>query len=326
MGEDENSIIQVKTQLTDNAGLIINVPLVTRLTSTGVTGDNTLEGNEEAMLNYNHALNIAQIRNAISFGVQEQQSTAIDLMKAGRQMLKLWIMDDLRDAILTAMGSAKTDGTTAYGSCTEAERDAWLAANYVSATNTRILFGAVASNSSTEDHSTSLGNVDSTTDKFLFATVQLMKRLLKKADPHIRPVKVNKGREYYVAFVESYSFRDLKTDMVEELRDAHTRGSDNPLFQDPDLEADGVLVREVPEIAVISGVGNGGIDVAPNYFCGAQAVGCAWSQRSKFVTQMDDYENLQGVAVSEIRGVEKLTYNSFQHGMGTLYTSGVADS
>lgn len=326
MGTDENAIIQVKEDLTQKAGKTINVPLVTRLTNAGVTGDNTLEGNEEALGNYNHALNIDQLRNGVVVGKMEQKHTVIDLLEAARTMLKMWIMDDLRDDVIQALQSPNTDGVTAYASCTEAQKDAWLAANYVSATNTRVIFGATVSNSSTEDHSTSLGNVDSTTDKLLFDQLQLAKRLAKKADPHIRPVKIKGGREFYVMFCESYAFRDLKVDTETIHQNGGVRGSDNPLFQDPDLMLDGVICREVPEIATITGVGNGSIDVSPNFLCGAQAVGLAWGQRSKFATDTFDYGNKKGVAVSEVRGVEKLTYNSIQHGVVTVYSSGVADS
>lgn len=327
MGDDINSIIQIVEELSSKAGKIVSVPLVTRLTNAGVTGDNTLEGNEEQLGNYNHNIDVDQIRNAVVIGKMAQQSTEIDCLEAARAMLKLWIMNDLRDDILQALGSPNVDGVTAYASCSETQKDAWLAANYVSTSNTRVLFGATVSNSSTEDHSTSLTNVDSSTDKLLFDQVQLAKRLAKKADRHIRPHMTKKGREFYVMLCESYAFRDLKTDTESIHQYAGDRGADNPLFQDPDLMLDGVICREVPEIATITGVGNGSIDVSPNYLCGAQAVGLAWCERSKFVVDKTiDYDNQVGVAVGEVRGVEKLTYNSLQNGVLTVYSSGVADS
>lgn len=326
MGTDENSIIQLVEDLTQKAGKTINVPLVTKLTNAGVSGDNTLEGNEEALGNYNHAINIEQLRNGVVVGKMEQQHTVIDLLDAARTMLKLWIMDDLRDDVIQALMAPTTDGVTAYASCSEDTKDAWVAAQNPATGNHRVIFGAVASNYSASDHSASLLNVDSSTDKLLFDLVQFGKRMAKKVDPHIRPVKTKKGREFYVMFCESFSFRDLKVDTETIHQNAGARGDDNPLFQDPDLMLDGVICREVPEIPVISGVGNGSIDVGPNFLCGAQALGLAWGQRSEFATDTFDYGNRKGVAVSEVRGVEKLTYNSSQHGVLTIYTSGVADS
>ena len=99
------------------------------------------------------------------------------------------------------------------------------------------------------------------------------------------------------------------------------------MFTDPDLLLDGVICREVPEISVISGIGASSIDVAPNFMCGAQAVGVAWGQRSQFaIDKTIDYGNIWGVSIGEVRGVEKLSWNDIQHGVHTIYASGVADS
>jgi N4-gp56 family major capsid protein len=322
MGTDENSIIQVSEKLGEGAGKTVTVSLVSRLTGTGVTGDNTLMDNEEALSNYGHALTIEQLRNGVRVGKMEQKHTVIDLLDAAKTMLKMWIMDDLRTDILNAMGSPCLDGKTAYASATEAQKDAWVTAN-----NGRILFGNAVSNYSAADHSASLLNIDSTNDVLDFDIVQLAKRRAKKADRHIRPVKTKGGREWFVMFCESFGFRDLKTDTETIHQYAGDRGSDNPLFTDPDLMLDGVICREVPEIAVLSNVGNGGTtDVGQHFMCGAQAVGLAWGQRSKFATETFDYGNQKGVAVSEVRGVEKLTFNNLQNGIHTIYASGVADS
>lgn len=321
-GTNEEAIIQLVEELGTEAGKTINVPLITRLTNAGVTGDNTLEGNEEALGNYAHAINIDQVRNAVRVGKMEQKSTVIDLLDAGRTMLKLWIMDDLRDAIIQAMASPNVDGVTDYASCTEAQKDAWLAAN-----DDRALFGAVKSNSSSDDHSTSLANVDSTTDTLDLDMVQLAKRMAKTADRKIRPYRVKEGsREWFVLFCESFAYRDLKADTETIHQNADERGSKNKIFTDADLILDGVTCREVPEIPVRTGVGASSIDVSGNFLCGAQAVGVAWGQRSKFATDSFDYGNARGVAVGEVRGVEKLMFNDIQNGMVTIYASAVADS
>lgn len=327
MGDSENSIIQLIEELGTGAGKTVNVPLVTRLLNAGVTGDNTLEGNEEALSNYNHAIDIDQIRNAVVVGKMEQKSTEIDILEAGRTHLKLWSMDDLRDDIIQAMYCAHTDGVTAYASLTEAQKDAWVAYQNPTSANQRVLFGNAHANYSSGDHSASLANVDSVNDTLDFDIVQLMKRDVKKVDPHIRPVKLKGGREFYVLFCESYGFRDLKVDTETMHTNAGVRGEDNPLFQDPDLMLDGVVCREVPEIAALTGVGASSIDVGAHFFCGAQALGIAWGQRPKFVTRTDiDWDNQKGVAINEVRGVEKLHYNNVQHGMGTIYAAAVADS
>ena len=48
-GTDENSVIQVKEDLTKKKGDRVHYALVNRLTQDAITGADTLEGNEESM-------------------------------------------------------------------------------------------------------------------------------------------------------------------------------------------------------------------------------------------------------------------------------------
>ena len=65
--------------------------------------------------------------------------------------------------------------------------------------------------------------------------------MAKLADPHIRPFKIDDGREFFVMFIGSRAMRDLTQDatMINANRDARARESggmnSNPLFQDGDL-------------------------------------------------------------------------------------------
>lgn len=323
MGTSENSIVQTIEDLAKKRGDDITISLLRRLSGAGVTGDNTLEGNEEALLNYGHKITVDQLRNGVVVGNMEQQKSKIDIANAGKAALKLWSMEQLRDDIIEALYSANVDGSTAYASCSEANKDAWLAAN-----SDRVLFGAAKSNNATNDHSAALLLVDGTTDILSPAIVSLAKRMAKTASPHIRPVITGEDEEWFVLFCNSYCFRDLKSHatMTQANREAWTRGKDNPLFTDGDLLYDGVIIREVPEIGVLSGVGTSSIDVAANFLCGAQALGVAWAQRPKPVFDERDYGNLMGVGISEIRGVDKLMNNSIQHGLLTVYCAAVADT
>ena len=316
------SPICAKYELTAG-GKYINIPLVTRLTGSGVTGTAALEGNEEALGNFSHQVQIDWLRNGVAIPKPEQHWTEMDLRRAAREQLQMWSMSKLRDEIISALGSI--DGT-AYASASEAGKDAWLAANA-----DRVLFGAAKSNNSANDHSASLANIDSTNDKLDAGIVSLAKRMAKVADPHIRPVRTNdgSGREYYVMFANSFAFRDLKEDSTIATANREARPRDvekNPIFQDGDLIYDGVIVREIPEIGVISGVGASSIDVAPCYLCGAQALAIAWGQEPRSTTDTRDYGFIRGVGIEEARGVDKLVYNGVQHGLLTLYVSGEADS
>lgn len=332
MGADENAVIQVLEDLTKKSGDGITVPLVSKIAGAGVTGNGRLAGSEARLGNYGHKINIDTHRNGVLVTVHEEQFTDIDLFNAAKSMLKLWALEHTRDKIITALGAIATadGGNTAYASASEANKDTWLTNNA-----DRVLFGAAKSNASSNDHSTSLANVDNTSDKLTPETISLAKRMAKTASPIIRPIRVNEDEEWYVMFAASQSFRDLKANstMTQANREAWQRysggmdGGSNPLFRDGDLVWDGVIVREVPEISVITGVGASSIDVAPNYLCGAQAVGVAYAMRPKPVRKVeDDYGFEKGAGIHMMYGVEKLFFNTKQHGVLTLYTAGVADS
>lgn len=326
------AVIHTLMELT-TGGKTVTIPLVGRLSGAGVSGSSTLAGNEEALGQYGHDITVAYRRNAVAIDKQNLQYSAADQLAVVRPLLKEWSMDKLRTDIITALH--QVDGV-AYASATEAQKDAWLDDN-----TDRILFGSAVSNldqtapagGATNDHSGSLANIDSTNDKLTTAVGQLAKRRAKAADPHIRPFRVgDKGREYFIMFCNRFAFRDLKSDMQTQNLDGRPRDVEkNPVFQDGDLIDDGVIYREIPEIGVLSGVGASSIDVAPNFLCGAQAVGVAYGQMPKpTVKKEDDYGFVKGRGIEECLGVSKVQRvdgsTQYDHGIHTVYTSGAADA
>lgn len=326
-GTDANAVIQLKEQLTKKPGDAITVSLVKALSGAGVTGNTLLEGQEESISNYGQQVTIGPYRNAVAITGWEEQKTAMGLRAAAKPLLKDWAMELNRSKVIDALGSfQQTAGgaITTYSGSSEAVKDACLAAN-----TDRFLFGALRSNLDTTgggDHSASLLTIDNTADKLTKEMVSLAKRMAKLADPIVRPIRVNDDEEWYVMFAGSLAFRDLKASLATAHADARERGKSNPLFTDGDLVWDGVIIREVPEIAVISGVGAGGINVAPNYLCGAQAVAHVIGKRWASKTEERDYGFVNGVAIEGYFGTEKLFYNGKQHGVVTVYSAGVADA
>jgi len=334
MGRSSSSIIQAKYELTEEAGKTINIPLITRLTGTGVTGATVLDGNEEELGNYNCDITVNWRRNAVRIPKSTSYKTEIDLWGAAKDMLRTWEADKLRDDIIKAMLSVSTSGSTTVNleDSSSTNRNAYAAGN-----SDRLLFGKLISNYSAT-WATAVGNIDTTDDKCTVASMSLGKRIAKAADPHIRPFKTEDGREYYVAFHGSRTFRDLKIDttMTQANREARPRDVEaNPLFQDGDLIYDGIVHREIPEIDTIAGagtyqldgVGNGSCDVRPVFLCGAQAVGIAWGQEPTPRTDTTkDYSFRPGVAIEELLGVKKISFNGKQHGMVSCFFAAAADS
>jgi len=334
-GRSKNSVIVAKYELQKEAGKTINIPLITQLGGDGVTGSQVLDGNEEELGNYNCPISVDWRRNGVRVPKSESYKTEINLLDAARDLLGDWSGDKLRDDMIEALGSIVSSGNTTvnFADASEAEKDAWLAANA-----DRILFGAAISNNSSNDHSASLANVDTSADKCAVSIMSLAKRIAKNASPRIKPYRTKSGRtqEFFLAFHGSRTFRDLKADpvMVQANREARPRDVDsNPIFQDGDLIYDGVMHVEVPEIddwateAGFDGVGNSSADVRPVFVCGQQAAGIAWGQEPTPRTDMNkDYGFRPGVAIEELLGVKKLAFNGKQHGMVTAYCAAAADS
>lgn len=334
--------ILTKYELT-SAGKTINMPFIERLEGAGVRGTQTLEGNEEALGNFNQQITINFNRHAVAIPKPEEHWTELDLLNAAKMRLRTWCAEGLRDDIISGFlgydgntilrGVISTDETTAartplqrYNAYSEGVKDAWLAAN-----TDRYLFGNAVSNHSANDHSAALANIDTTADRLTAAHVSLVKQVAREADRKIRPVKqdVAAGRDDFVYFVGSRGFRDLKQDdaIVNANREARPRDvNSNPLFRDGDLLWDGVIIREIPEIPVLTGVGASSSDVQAGFFCGAQALAVAWGQRPRGVTsKADDYGFVKKPGIEEARGVAKMVWNGVQNGLvNTFYSAPAA--
>lgn len=328
MGTDEFSAFQVLESLVGKTGKQLSITLINRLTGAGRTGLQTLKGFEEQMDQRTFVLTVDRVRHAVLHDELEEEFSAINIVEAKNAVLKNWFMEKMRDDIISALGSING---VAYASASEAQKDAWLVDN-----SDRVLFGASVGNNASNDHSAALANIDNTADKFTGATLKLLKRRAKNANPKVRPIKVSGDEEWYVVFAGTEAFRDFSEDssVQQANRDARARGEDNPLFTGGDLIWDGCIVREVPEIENITGVGAGGIDVAPVYLCGAQAIGIGWKRRIRMIEDVDDYGAKKGAGAEEVRDIKKLLFGKgssdrddlVDHGVATGYFAGVADA
>lgn len=313
-GTNENSVIQVKENLTKKKGDSVTFALINRLTQAATTGSNTLEGNEEDMVSRSHKVTVDKRRHAVRVSEMEEQASAIGLRDAMKPTLQTWADENTRDAIIAALGSING---VAYASATEAQKDAWLADNA-----DRVLFGAAKANNASNDHSAALANVDSTTDVLKRGSVDLMKRMATVASPKIRPIKdPGNGKRYYIVYAHPYAFRDLRADLEGVLDDTTAAGEAARLFQGGDLMWAGCIIKELLDMPVYTGVGNSSIDVAPVYLLGAQAIGYAIAKRWQSKTKEFDYGDKFGCAIDGIDGFEKLRF-----GTGTADTDDTKDN
>lgn len=307
MGQGENSIIQVKNNLTKKKGDAITISLVGALDAASGPNDGStdLVGNEKALPNDGHKITVGVVRDATVVNMEEEQASAIDIRNAGKQALKTLAMRYLRNAIITALGSVHG---TAYSAATATQKNQWHDAN-----SDRVLYGGDIANFVASDHAASL-NAIVAGDTLTKEMVSKIKRIAQDAQTvngdGIRPVTYGEDEETFVLFVNTRAYRDLKNDLATVHQDARERAKSNPLFTGTtSLYWDGVVIREIPEIANFNNTATTPIPVAPVYLCGAQALGVAWAQTTKTTLRKeDDYGFKHGVGFMEMRGVEKLLY------------------
>src|SRR3990172_9014855 len=103
-GTDEAAIFQINEQLTKKRGDTITFALVNELTGSGVTGSNTLKGNEERLWSRSDTLVVDVLRHAVAVDDWDQQKSVIDLRNAARVQLREWSQKMLRDACTDALG------------------------------------------------------------------------------------------------------------------------------------------------------------------------------------------------------------------------------
>lgn len=327
MGTGTSKMIQVKEDLTKKPGDAVTLTLTNKLTGSAKDANETLEGNEEDVTLRSMIIRVREYSHAVKFSKFEAQKTAIDLRQAHKDVLMDWNMELDRDNIIEAMMSING---VAYGSASEAQKDAWLADNA-----DRVLFGAAKSNNASNDHSAALAQIDGSADKLTPNAIALMKRIALTANPKIRPFKARGSigdSDAYVLFAHPLHVRDLSLDatFVAANREARNRGQQNPLFTGADYIWENVAIYTIEDIPVVAS----GVQVAPAFFCGAQALGVAWSMRPQTVEEEFDYKRKMGLAIKQWYKVEKMRFGTGDtdtsdpkdHGMVTGWFAAVADA
>jgi len=323
MGEDITAIIRKRMELV-SGGEQMNIPLVARLGAVG-RGTGTLAGNEESVDNYGMRIWIDWLRNAVKTNKAEKHKDSSAIFDVARPLLSDWMKEVTRDEIVAAFYALVSESAPAalgsdaggrvngilFDAATAAQRNTWVTDNA-----DRVVFGNLNSNYSTT-FATATATLDSTNDIANASNMRFLKRVARAANPKIRPFKVKDGREYFVAFHGSRTFRDLKASLDTINKDARSREGDglnkNPLFQDGDQLYDGVIHREIPEVDTLAPTfyttaGSGGTTpVRPVWLCGQSAMAIAYGQMAK-PTQLDntDYQFNQGVGIEAAYGVGKM--------------------
>jgi N4-gp56 family major capsid protein len=331
-GTGSNAMVQRITELTKNQkGTKANITLLADMTGDGITGDYTLEGNEEALRAYDISIELDQLRfaNRIA-GRMTDQKTVVNFREQSRDALA-YAMADRCDqlAFLTLSGVAYTTKNngglrTVVGGAVNGQELVDLAfASDVSA--------PTSARHRRWDATSGLVAGDTTAvipaDKISYSTIVNLKAYAK--DNYIRGIRGAGNQETFHMFVTPQQMASLKldSDFLANVRNAGVRGTSNSLFSgSSSLMVDGVMIHEFRHVFNTSGAttGTSGNAGAAGYkwgadadvvggralFCGAQALALADIGLPEMVEDTFDYGNQSGISVGKIFGMRKPKYNS----------------
>ena len=273
--ENENAIIQLKTELEKGPGDKVTYTLLRKLTGAGVDDDATLEGNEEPLSWYSDSVTLAQKRNAVRLaGRMSERRTAFDQKLGAKTQLKTWLAETMDSQMFTGFDSAPTV----------------------------VVYGGDATSTATIDAA----------DKFTPALIDKAIAKAKKAVPKIWPVRYM-GKDYYVVVVHTDIGFDLRRDpeWQQVQREANLQGLNNPIFTGMLGMWQGAIIHEHEAVPISVTYGAGGnVPGASNMFLGRQAGIMAYGARPEAWEKEFDYGSKAGFAIGAIWKFKKAVFNA----------------
>jgi len=315
---EKNSIIYMKDELTKSAGDRITVGLRIQLIGAGTQGDNTLEGNEEALATYADTILIDQLRHAVrSKGKMSEQRVPFSVRQESMDGLKDWWADRI-----DTWGFNQLCGFTAQTDVRYTGLQPVIAPDAVH------LFRP---NSKTTDEALTTG------DEFSLAIIDRMVARAKTFQTSVngavplRPIRY-KGGDYFVMFIHPFQEFQLRSatnqgawaDLQQKRIQGGVTGNDNPIFSGGSFLGiyNGVVLHSAARVTngVNSTTGAAVTNVRRAVLCGAQAALMATGrddtgpEKMTWVEELFDYNNQLGVAAGMIAGMKKTQFNSVDFG------------
>lgn len=289
-GKGADALLQVKTKLEKEKGDQITFGIRKRLTGAGVTGNTTLEGQEEALATADFSVTLERYRHAVKDdGELTRQRAMFSIDEESVAALKDWgveKIDALRFAALTAAPTKSFFGGT-----------------------------ATATAELTAD------------DKLTLALISKIKTWAKtggnRSQTPLRPVKIN-GKKYFVLLCHPDALFDLKqtAEFQQAMREAEVRGKENPLFNDAVAVWDGMILHEHENMPIATNYGVGAdVAGAQCQLMGAQSLVWAWGKRPKVVHETFDYKEKNGYAWAITAKAGKPKFDSKDYGSVALFVA-----
>lgn len=299
ISEGDDNIIQLLDETKKSAGDRITVGLRMQLSGDGVAGDNTLEGNEEALTTYSDNVLIDQLRHAVrSAGHMSEQRIPFSVREHARSGLQDWWSDRFDTAFFNQIAGNTGQTDTRYtgsNATTAPDSNHWVYAGSATAES-------------------SLSNTS--TQKFSLTLIDVCVEKAKTLSPAIRPIKL-KGEDYYVMFLHPYQATDLRIGATAagswyDIQKAAMTGGQvtgNPIFTGALGVYNNTILHSATRVPAV--VAN----TRRAIFCGAQSAAITFGRdngpdRFSWVEELFDFKNQLGVSAGTIYGLKKLVFNS----------------
>ena len=327
-GSGPNSMVQEISELTQSEkGARAVLTLLADMTGDGIVGDNTLEGNEEALRSFDIVVQLDQLRfaNRLSGRLADQKSV-VNFREHSRDALAYAMADRIDQlAFLSLAGIAYTNKNNG------ALRPVLTSGQNLGDLTFNSDVTAPTSNRHKRINGNDLaaGSVTSITASDTLKYRHIVDQKAFAKDQYIRGMRGAGNEEMYHFFVSPQVMADLKldSDFLSNVRSAGIRGPNNELFAgSSSLMVDGVMVHEFRHVFNTSGATSGSsseagsagykggsganVDYASCLFCGAQSLAMADIGLPEIVEDTFDYGNQNGISIGKIFGLKKPKYNS----------------
>jgi len=319
IGEGDDSVIQLRNDTKKGPGDRVRVTLRMQLTGDGISGDGTLEGNEEPLTTYTDDFVINQLRHAVrSAGKMSEQRIPFSVREEAMSGLRDWWSDRMDTWFFNQICGYTAQSDTRY-----------TGLNAVTAPSAgRKIFATGTDDQSVNASSSSVMTL-SMIDKAVEAA--------KVATPLIRPININGGK-HYVMFLHPYQVTDLRTSTstgqwldIQKAAMSGGKVGENPIFTGALGMYNGVILHESTRVTqgVHSSTGAAQTSTRRAVLCGAQSAVMGFGQGHSFrefdwYEELFDYGNQLGVKAGCIGGLKKSIYNSVDFGTITVSTYAVA--
>jgi len=310
MGEGSNNMIQLKTELDQNAGDQVTVGLRVQLEGDGTTEGQTQEGNEESLTTYNDKLTINELMHAVRVknkGSIDAQRVPFSLRSESKEGLTDWFANRFD----TCMANHLAGNTLVVD-------PRYNGNNAITAPTNIYRKGGVGDDATINADATAIFNL---------GVIDALVELAKTTSPLIRPFQVG-GKKKYVMFLHPYQVTDMRTNTnsgqwldIQKAALAGGVGDKSPIYTGALGEYNDVVLHEW--VRLPSGISNDGV-VQPKtrraVLCGAQAglVGFgkefAKGSHFKWVEELFDYQRELGVSAQTVWGIKKAAYNGKDFG------------